>query len=103
MLVRPKIVDDPPAPLAVDHRRVEPPPEGRREVTIPGDGLATKAVPVRVVVDGERDIPTALRDGYSTVNGMGMGLPGTRRLMDEFEISSAPGQGTTITARKWRW
>jgi serine/threonine-protein kinase RsbT len=43
----------------------------------------------------------ALRDGYSTSNGLGMGLPGTKRLMDEFEIESAPGQGTTITVRKW--
>ncbi|MBU0493261.1 MAG: anti-sigma regulatory factor [Chloroflexi bacterium] len=48
------------------------------------------------------DIDLALRDGYSTSHGLGMGLPGTRRLMDEFEIESAPGQGTRITIRKWQ-
>ena len=52
---------------------------------------------------GISDMESAMRDGYSTSHGMGMGLPGTRRLMDEFEIVSEPGKGTTITARKWRW
>lgn len=50
---------------------------------------------------GIPDIALAMRDGYSTSNGLGMGLPGTKRLMDEFEIKSAPGQGTTVTIRKW--
>jgi len=43
----------------------------------------------------------AMRDGYSTGNSLGMGLPGARRLMDEFELSSALGKGTTITMKKW--
>jgi serine/threonine-protein kinase RsbT len=47
------------------------------------------------------DLELAMRDGYSTSNGLGMGLPGTKRLMDEFEIVSAPGQGTRVTIRKW--
>ena len=44
----------------------------------------------------------ALREGYSTGGGLGMGLPGAKRLMDEMEIHSVPGEGTTITVRKWR-
>ena len=48
------------------------------------------------------DLPLALQDGYSTSGGLGLGLPGARRLMDEFEIQSAKGQGTIVTMRKWR-
>jgi len=51
---------------------------------------------------GIRDIPRAMQDGYSTSGGLGLGLPGARRLMDEFEVVSAPGQGTQITMRKWK-
>ncbi len=43
----------------------------------------------------------AMRDGYSTSNSLGMGLPGAKRLMDEFELSTALGRGTTITMKKW--
>ena len=43
----------------------------------------------------------AMRDGYSTGNSLGMGLPGARRLMDEFELSTALGKGTTVTMKKW--
>lgn len=50
---------------------------------------------------GIRDIPQAMRDGHSTSGGLGLGLPGVRRLMDEFEIESAPGCGTRVTVRKW--
>jgi serine/threonine-protein kinase RsbT len=50
---------------------------------------------------GIADIPLVMRDGYSSHQGLGMGLPGTRRLMDEFEIMSEPGIGTTVTVRKW--
>ncbi|MGH7567628.1 MAG: anti-sigma regulatory factor [Gemmatimonadales bacterium] len=50
---------------------------------------------------GIPDIPLALEDGYSTSGSLGLGLPGARRLMDEFEIQSANGQGTTVTMRKW--
>ena len=51
---------------------------------------------------GIADIELALTDGYSTSGGLGGGLPGAKRLMDEFEIKSAPGQGTTVRAVKWR-
>jgi serine/threonine-protein kinase RsbT len=50
---------------------------------------------------GIPDIARAMQDGYSTGNSLGLGLPGTKRLMDEFDISSRPGQGTTVTIKKW--
>lgn len=51
---------------------------------------------------GIANVDLALRDGFSTGPGLGMGLPGTRRLMDEMMIDSAPGRGTTVSIRKWR-
>jgi serine/threonine-protein kinase RsbT len=50
---------------------------------------------------GIPDVSRAMRDGYSTSKSLGLGLPGARRLMDEFQIESVVGQGTTITMRKW--
>lgn len=50
---------------------------------------------------GIPDLDRALTDGYSTYDGLGLGLPGCRRLMDEFEISSVVGQGTILTMTKW--
>jgi serine/threonine-protein kinase RsbT len=43
----------------------------------------------------------AMRDGFSTGKSLGMGLPGAKRLMDEFELSTALGKGTTIRMKKW--
>jgi serine/threonine-protein kinase RsbT len=78
---------------------------------------ATRGTVVLRALDGERrgieiiardqgpgipDIELAMRDGYSTSKSLGLGLPGTRRVMDEFHIESAPGIGTTVTIRKWR-
>jgi serine/threonine-protein kinase RsbT len=51
---------------------------------------------------GIRDVEAALRDGYAGQRGLGLGLPGARRLMDEFDIVSQPGSGTTVTMTKWR-
>lgn len=51
---------------------------------------------------GIPDIELALRDGYTTGGGMGLGLSGAKRLSDEFEIESAPGVGTTVKIRKWK-
>jgi serine/threonine-protein kinase RsbT len=51
---------------------------------------------------GIADVRRALRDGYSTCGRLGIGLPGVRRLSDEFEIVSQPARGTTIRARKLR-
>ncbi len=50
---------------------------------------------------GIRDTKLAMLDGFSTSNGLGMGLPGTQRLMDEFQLNSEPGVGTTVVVRKW--
>jgi serine/threonine-protein kinase RsbT len=51
---------------------------------------------------GIRDLQKAMMDGYSTSGSLGLGLPGAKRLMDEFEVDSRLGFGTTITMRKWR-
>ncbi|MEW6261805.1 MAG: anti-sigma regulatory factor [Thermodesulfobacteriota bacterium] len=50
---------------------------------------------------GIRNIELAMKEGYSTSNGLGMGLPGVKKLMDEFSIESETDQGTTIVVRKW--
>ncbi len=50
---------------------------------------------------GIPDLETAMTDGYSTGGGLGLGLPGARRLMDEFSIVSEVGKGTTVSMRKW--
>jgi serine/threonine-protein kinase RsbT len=51
---------------------------------------------------GIPDIRQAMRDGFSTSGSLGLGLPGVRRLMDEFEIASQPGRGTVVTVKKWK-
>ena len=51
---------------------------------------------------GILDVEQALTDGYSTYHGLGMGLPGARRLMDEFAVASEVGRGTTVTMTKWQ-
>jgi serine/threonine-protein kinase RsbT len=50
---------------------------------------------------GIADIELAMRDGYSTGKSLGVGLPGARRVMDDFELVSKLGEGTTVTMRKW--
>ena len=50
---------------------------------------------------GIPDLELAMRDAYSTGNGLGLGLPGARRLMDEFEIQSEISKGTTVVMKKW--
>jgi serine/threonine-protein kinase RsbT len=68
------------------------------------NGLNRQGVAVVATDDGPGipDIRQALRDGFSTSGSLGLGLPGVRRLMDEFEITSQPGRGTTVTVKKWR-
>ena len=51
---------------------------------------------------GIRDVRQAMRDGFSTSGSLGLGLPGVRRLMDEFLISSELGRGTIVTVKKWK-
>ncbi len=50
---------------------------------------------------GIPDPQLAMRDGYSTADSLGLGLPGAKRLMDEFDLISTIGQGTTVTMKKW--
>jgi serine/threonine-protein kinase RsbT len=57
---------------------------------------------VRDEGQGIADVDAALRLGHASRGGLGLGLPGARRLMDEFEVDSQPGKGTTVTMRKWR-
>lgn len=74
-------------------------------------------VDLQMVEDGERkglrlifedkgpgipDIELALKDGYTTGNGMGLGLGGSRRLVNDFEIHSQPGEGTRVTITRWK-
>lgn len=51
---------------------------------------------------GIEDINLAMQEGYSTSEGLGLGLPGVKRLMDEMDIQSVVGKGTTVTLKKWR-
>jgi serine/threonine-protein kinase RsbT len=51
---------------------------------------------------GIPDVQQALRDGFSTSGSLGLGLPGVKRLVDEFEIASVENRGTTVTAKKWK-
>jgi len=51
---------------------------------------------------GIADVKQAMRDGFSTGKSLGLGLPGTKRLVNEFAIKSAVGQGTTVTILKWK-
>jgi serine/threonine-protein kinase RsbT len=51
---------------------------------------------------GIPNLELAMRDGYTTGNGLGLGLSGSRRLMNEFSITSEVGQGTTVVATRWK-
>ena len=77
----------------------------RGEVTLrilrDGDGRSGIEVIASDQGPGIEDIERALQDGYTTGGGLGLGLPGARRLVDEFDIQSAPQQGTTVRLVKW--
>lgn len=51
---------------------------------------------------GIENIEEAMREGWTSHRGMGLGLPGSKKIVDEFDISSTPGKGTTVTIVKWR-
>jgi serine/threonine-protein kinase RsbT len=65
------------------------------------DGRYGLVVVARDEGPGIADVALAMQDGYSTGNSLGLGLPGARRLMDEFEIESNVGRGTTVRMTKW--
>jgi serine/threonine-protein kinase RsbT len=86
---------------------------GRNTLDYGGGGTAQMEVVengqrsgIRVVFEdhgpGIADIELALKDGYSSGNGMGLGLGGAKRLSHEFEISSKPGEGTRISILRWK-
>jgi len=51
---------------------------------------------------GIKDLSLAMKDGYTTGGGLGMGLPGAKRLVNDFAITSEPGTGTTVTVTRWK-
>jgi serine/threonine-protein kinase RsbT len=67
------------------------------------DGSGRRGIRVIARDDGPGidDVERAMTDGFTTGGGLGLGLPGARRLVDEFEIETAPGEGTTVTLVKW--
>jgi serine/threonine-protein kinase RsbT len=65
------------------------------------DGRAGIEIVARDDGPGILDIDLAMQDGYSTVESLGLGLPGARRIMDDFTIESQDGHGTTVVMRKW--
>ncbi|MGW0004159.1 anti-sigma regulatory factor [Nocardia grenadensis] len=65
------------------------------------DGRRALVVQAKDQGPGIIDIPRAMEDGYSTGLGLGLGLPGAKRLMDGMAIESAPGQGTLVEMWKW--
>jgi serine/threonine-protein kinase RsbT len=69
--------------------------------TISDGGRVGVMVVARDSGPGIPDIDLAMRDGYTTGSGMGLGLPGARRLMDEFAIFSEVSEGTTVVMKKW--
>jgi len=78
---------------------------GRGEVSIAeaaDDHLLGIEVVARDRGPGIADVEQALSEGYASGNGLGLGLPGAKRLMDEFSIETEIGRGTTVTMRKWR-
>jgi serine/threonine-protein kinase RsbT len=78
---------------------------GRGEVSIAeaaDDHLLGIEVVARDRGPGIQDVEQALSEGYASGNGLGLGLPGAKRLMDDFSIETEIGRGTTVTMRKWR-
>jgi serine/threonine-protein kinase RsbT len=77
---------------------------GRGEVVlapVEKDGRRGVMVVARDEGPGIANPELAMRDGYSTGQSLGMGLPGARRLMDEFQLQSGVGRGTVVTMKKW--
>jgi serine/threonine-protein kinase RsbT len=78
---------------------------GRGEIVIKGVYDSDRHGIVVVARDsgpGIRDLHAAMKDGLGAPGGLGLGLPGAKRLMDEFHVDSRLGAGTTVTMTKWR-
>lgn len=77
----------------------------RGEIGIRSDeALGATAIVITATDNGPgiRDVREALQEGTGSAFALGLGLPGVRRIMDEFEVVSRPGQGTTVTVKKWK-
>jgi len=75
------------------------------EIVVEGvqqNGRAGVSVIARDEGPGIADVGQAMTDGFSTGAGLGHGLGGTRRLVDEFDLDTAPGRGTTVTVVRWK-
>lgn len=76
---------------------------GEAEIATLRDGLRRGVwVSFRDYGPGIADIALALQDGFTSGGGLGLGLGGAKRLVDNFEITTAPGAGTTVTITKWK-
>jgi serine/threonine-protein kinase RsbT len=77
---------------------------GRGEIcfaVVDGGEASALVIIARDEGPGIPDVSQAMQDGFSTGRSLGLGLPGARRLMDEFEVASEVGKGTTVTMKKW--
>jgi serine/threonine-protein kinase RsbT len=78
-------------------------PEGK--VTVRAIVSGNRGQGIEVICEdngpGIANVELVMQDGYSTSSGLGMGLPGTKRLMDEFEMETKLGMGTKVTVRRW--
>jgi serine/threonine-protein kinase RsbT len=76
---------------------------GHAELEVVTDGIR-RGVRMRFVDEGPGipDVELALRDGYTTGKGLGLGLGGSRRLVNEFDLQTTPGRGTRITVVRWK-
>lgn len=76
---------------------------GEIEFLVENDGIRPGiTVTARDSGPGIEDVELAMEDGYTSKNGLGLGLPGSQRIMDEFSIDSTVGSGTTIVMNKWK-
>ncbi len=78
---------------------------GRGRLITQSASSATGKRGLRLIFEDEgpgiADVDLAMRDGYSTGGGLGKGLPGSKRMVDEFKIESIAGQGTRVTVMRW--
>ena len=76
---------------------------GEVQLSVVNDSNGRRGIRVvaRDAGPGIEDVDLAMQDGYTSGTGLGLGLPGARRLVDDFSIETAPGQGTTVTLVMW--
>lgn len=76
---------------------------GEAQITLQQNGIQRGiSIQFRDQGPGIENVQLAMTDGYTTGGGLGLGLGGTKRLVDDFQIDSSPGQGTTVLITKWK-